>query len=315
MNRNNHAAGDSHAGTAMYRAPSASATPMPPRACDCHTHIFGPASRYPYAAERHYTPGEASVRQLLALHDSLGIERVVIVQPSPYGTDNRCTLDAVAALNADGADRARAVVVVDGQTTGQALRAMHAQGARGVRINLETRGANDPAAAGAALREVAGRVADLGWHVQMYTNPLVVVRLADIIDRLPVPVVLDHHAGMRVADPAHQAVRGALIDLIAGGNVYVKLSAPHRASSQPNHADLQPLVDAFLGCRPDRMVWGTDWPHPGAWPGIKRNPATMEPFHPVDDSAALRLARQWISDPAGFAAVLAGNPGRLYAFP
>ncbi|HTK00954.1 MAG TPA: amidohydrolase family protein [Bordetella sp.] len=297
----------------MSTASSSSApTAMPPRACDCHTHVFGPASRYPYAADRHYTPGEASVAEMLALHSRLGIERVVIVQPSPYGTDNRCTLDAVTVLNADGADRARAVVVVDEQVTPQALRAMHAQGARGVRINLETSGANDPAAARAALESIAGKIADLGWHVQMFTNPHVIVNLADAIGRLPVPVVLDHHAGMRVADPSHQAARGALVDLIAGGNVYVKLSAAHRASALPDCADVQPLAQAFLQCRSDRMVWGTDWPHPGAWPGTARDPAVIERFHPIDDGAALERLRRWVPEADRFAAVLADNPARLY---
>jgi predicted TIM-barrel fold metal-dependent hydrolase len=286
--------------------------PIPAGACDCHTHVFGPAARYPYAHPRHYTPGDASVDDMLALHARLGIERVVIVQPSPYGTDNRCTLDAVAALNAGGADRARAVVVVDEHATPQTLRAMHAAGARGVRINLETNGSNDVSLARTLLEDIAARVADLGWHVQMFTNPPVIARLAETIDRLPVPVVLDHHAGMRIADPTHQAVLGTLMDLVAGGNVYVKLSAAQRASSMPDHADVAPLVDAFMQRRPDRMVWGTDWPHPGAWPGVKRDPAAIEPFHPVDDAAALDRLRRWIPDAARLAAVLAENPARLY---
>jgi predicted TIM-barrel fold metal-dependent hydrolase len=292
-------------------------------ACDCHTHVFGPAARYPYATPRHYTPGDASVEEMLALHAELGVERVVIVQPSPYGADNRCTLDAVARLNAGGADRARAVVVVDDQATAQTLRAMHAAGARGVRINLETHGSNDVALARAMLQDIAGRVADLGWHVQMFTNPRVIVSLADVIDRLPVPVVLDHHAGIQVADPSHQDKLAALMDLVAGGNAYVKLSAPHRASSMPDridgrtddgHADVKPLAEAFMRCRPDRMVWGTDWPHPGAWPGVKRDPDAIEPFHPIDDAAALQRLRRWIPDAARFAAVLAENPARLYGW-
>src|SRR6185369_10151526 len=139
---------------------------VPPGACDCHTHVFGPADRFPYASGRRYTPGDASIEDLEALHRALHIDRVVIVHPSPYAADNAVTIDAIRRMGA----RARGVAVIDEKTSDRELADMHAVGVRGVRVNLESFGESDPAVAGRALREAAERVAPLGWHVQTFTR-------------------------------------------------------------------------------------------------------------------------------------------------
>ncbi|MGB6104966.1 MAG: amidohydrolase family protein [Pusillimonas sp.] len=288
---------------------------MPAGACDCHTHIFGAPSRYPYTAERRYTPGRASMDAMSGLHHRLGIERAVVVQPSPYGSDNRCTLDAVRGRNVNGADLARAVVVIDEKESPVSLLDMHAAGARGTRINLETHGIHDASTARRILKNTAERVAAYGWHIQIYASLEVIVRMADVVDRLPVPVVLDHFAGLRIESDSYRANWAALLDLAAGGNVYIKLSAPHRASSTDAHADLAPLVKALVQRRGDRLVWGTDWPHPGSWPGVPRDPRQIEPFHPIDDESALRHLALWVGDQDAFDAILAGNAAQLYGWP
>ena len=287
---------------------------VPPFACDCHTHVFGPATRYAYAAGRQFTPGDASLEDLLQLQADLGLSRVVIVQPSSYGSDNRCTLDAVVALNKNAADRARAVVVIDEQTTDTELDDMHIQGARGVRLNLQTRGLNDVEAAGRMLIDASRRVERLGWHVQVFTNLKVIVGLSDVVGSLRTPVVFDHFAGARAAPALDQPGMDALMDLLRGGNVYIKLSAAQRTSSAPGFADVQPLARAWIASRPDRMLWGTDWPHPGVWPGIERDPGRIEPFHDVDDVAALNRLAAWAVEDDIFKAILVDNPARLYGW-
>lgn len=288
---------------------------MPAGACDCHTHVFGPAAAYPFADGRVYTPGPASIRQLRALHASLGISRVVVVQPSPYGADNRCTLDALSAYDPNDDDAARAVIVMDANTSPSRLREMGARGARGVRVNLKTGGQNDPDIARSLLHDAAGRVAALGWHVQVFTSLAVIAHLADDMARLPAPVVLDHYAGLRGEDGVHQQGYRVLLDLLATGNVYLKLSAAQRSSSAKDHEDMRPLVQGLVAHRCDRLLWGSDWPHPGPWPGVTRSADGIEPFHPIDDGQALARLAEWVSDQAAFDAILAGNAARLYGWP
>jgi len=266
------------------------------------------------AADRVYTPGLASAAQLAAVHRRLGMSRWVVVQPSPYGTDNRCTLDAVRAGNAGGADAARAVVVLDETDGPSELRAMHAAGARGARVNLETSGLHDPVQARAALENAARRVAPLGWHVQIYTNLRMVEQMADTIGRLPVAVVLDHFAGLRGEAGLNQPGLAVVLDLLAAGNLYVKLSAAQRASNAPDCADLRPLVRMLVERRNDRLLWGTDWPHPGAWPKVKRDPAVVEPFHPIDDERALARLAEWVPEQNRFERIVSTNPALLYGW-
>src|SRR3954451_11925815 len=182
-------------------------------ACDCHAHVFGPYDRFPLAADRPYTPPEAGLDELRAMHARLGGDRVVIVAASPYGTDNGALLDAVARLG----DAGRGVVALD--PNGQVdLEAMHAAGARGVRINLASVGAADPQAADAALRATGARVAPLGWHVDLHAGLDAIFALAETIAALPATTVIDHFG---LADPAagtEQPGFATLRDLAVAGH-------------------------------------------------------------------------------------------------
>ena len=288
---------------------------VPANACDCHVHVFGPVAQFPYWSGRTYLPGDASVEELLALQQALHLQRVVIVHPSPYGTDNRCSLDAVQRINAGTASTARAVVVIDPATISDAeLKAMHAGGVRGVRVNLESARQHDAEVAQRWLEDAAARVAHLGWHVQTYTNLPVIVELAEAIARLPAPLVIDHFGRAPAANGIAQPGFDVLIDLVGRGNTWVKLSAPHRISSAPDCNDVAPLARALIEANPARMLWGTDWPHPGGHPGSGRSPDLIEPFSPVDDGNALNRFARWVGDAARLRAILVDNPAQLYDF-
>jgi predicted TIM-barrel fold metal-dependent hydrolase len=282
----------------------------PAGACDCHTHVFGPPSTYPYAADRQYTPGLASAEDLLALQRALGLDRVVVVQPSPYGSDNRCTLDALRALG----DRARGVAVIDERTTDAQLRDMHAAGVRGIRINLETHGIADVDHSARQLAWAGARVAALGWHLQLYTNLSMVARLAPAIRALPTDVVLDHFGRATAALGTGQPHLDALLALLSEGRLWLKLSAPQRISQTPDDDATAQLSRFLIQARPDRMVWGSDWPHPGARAGQARDPSRIEDFNPVDDGHALNRLHRWTAGSDALGAILVDNPARLYDF-
>ena len=283
---------------------------LPPGSCDCHTHVFGPNDRYPLAENRQYTPGLATLEDMVRLHNQLGIERVVIVHPSPYGSDNSCTVDALLALG----ERGRGVVVIDEKTTDKELQVMHDAGARGIRINLETDGIHDPAFAKRQLLSAHERIKDLGWHIQLYTNLKVFASLEPVLDQLSVPVVLDHFCRAQAAMGPAQAHFDTLLKRVRQGQVWVKLSAPHRISNQPDCTDVAVMVDALINASPDRMLWGSDWPHPGAAPGQLRQRDVVESFNPIDDGRALNRLVEWVRDHNILKKILVDNPAKLYDF-
>jgi predicted TIM-barrel fold metal-dependent hydrolase len=287
---------------------SAVAFDVPKGACDCHTHVFGPDEKFPLSPERRYTPGAASIADLEALHRLLHIDRVVVVHPSPYGADNACTVDAVRRMGA----RARGVAVIDDKTSDAELATMHDAGIRGVRVNLESSGVNDPAAAGRRLQYASSRVARLGWHVQTYTNLAVLTPLTKAIMRLPTPLVVDHFGLAQAALGTAQPGFAELLSLLRSGKIYVKISAAYRISQMPDHADAAPMARAIIDANPDRVVWGTDWPHPGG--GSRGDPAAVEPFRGIDNGAALNRLASWTRDSKELAKILVDNPARLYQF-
>jgi predicted TIM-barrel fold metal-dependent hydrolase len=291
----------------LHQIPQSS---LPSGSCDCHTHVFGLPTQYPLSPDRQYTPGIAKLEDMLYLHNLLGIERVVIVQPSTYGADNRCTVDALQALGSRG----RGVAVIDPQTTDAELQAMHDAGVRGVRINLETDGIHDPASASRQLLWAQDRVKDMGWHLQLYTNLSVFASLERTLDQLRLPIVLDHYCRAQASLGPEQANFGGLLKRVRSGQAWVKLSAPHRISSTPDFADVADLVYALIEANADRMLWGSDWPHPGAPLGKVRHRDTVESFNPIDDGHAINRLMHWIKSPVTLAKVLVHNPGRLYGF-
>ena len=259
---------------------------VPRGACDCHVHVFGPAARYPLAPDRAYTPPEASLEDLLRAQEKLGMQRMVVVQPSVYGADNSCMLDALTALGR----RARGVAVVDEFSV---LEDLHAAGVRGVRVNLQTGNLRDPQ----LVARAAARVGLLGWHVQAFAR----IAILKVLKPLPTTLVIDHF-GL----PRDQADCEYLVRLIRTQDVYVKLSSPQRLPMDPG-----PLVQALVAAAPERCVWGSDWPHPvsGA-----HNPKAVQPFDEVDDVAALERLQEWIPDEKVLRKILVDNPVRLYEF-
>jgi len=284
---------------------------LPALACDCHVHVYGDLARYPLAPVRVFTPRTALLPQLVEHQQAIGFARVIVVTASIYGFDNRCTIDAVGALG----DAARGVAVIDpASVTDAELQAMHAAGIRGVRVNLETVGKSDPAAAGSVLRQTAARVAPLGWHVQTFTNVGVITALQDLIVDLPAPLVIDHFGKVVAADGPDAPGMRVLCDLLRSGRVWLKMSSPHRISNLPDFADVEPVVQALLAANADRLVWGSDWPHSGAWPGVPFANANFNEFHSIDDGHAVNRLRRWLGSALHQRKVLADNPARLYGF-
>ncbi len=280
--------------------------PVPPGACDCHVHVIGDPDVYALAPDRTYTPPQAPVEALLALHDALHIERVVVVQPSIYGTDNGCMIDALHQLGS----RARGIAVIGDDTTDRELDDMQRAGVRGVRLNLETVAQDDPAAAREKFWAAGARISGRDWHIQCYTRLSVIEALKAEFGMLPVPVVFDHFGGAQAA--GGQPGFDTLLALVRAGIVYVKLSAVYRVSKQPGWGDAAPLARALIEARPDRMLWGSDWPHTNRIAG--RGIDQMTPFSSIDDGAALNLLASWAPDPALRRQILVDNPARLYGF-
>ncbi len=286
---------------------------VPRGACDCHVHVFGDPAKFPFAEKRVYTPPQASVEQLIELQRDLRLDRVVVVQPSVYGADNACTVDAVRRMGA----RARGVAVIDKSTSRKALEEMAGAGIRGVRLNLETNTAGqfDPADAKAVLDATAEQIRGLGWHVQIYARTAVIAGLKEHLARMPFPVVIDHFGRGNPAQGPSQSDFAAFTDLVKSGRVYVKISGAYRVSKMaPDFAEVTPLAQALVAANPDRIVWGTDWPHPNSDYGRGKPLTEISPPFPIDDGLLLNQLPKWVPDAAVRKKILVDNPARLYGF-
>ncbi|MCK1541148.1 amidohydrolase family protein [Bradyrhizobium sp. 179] len=285
----------------------------PAGATDCHVHVFEPG-RFPYAEPRTYTPGTASVEQLQSFRRGLEIDRLVLVQPSVYGDDNRCLLNALREL---GSDVARGVAVIDPTGIADAdLRTLKQGGVVGVRVNLNVKGEDRATAAIAAVSKAISRVAPVELAVQVYVDLPLVESLAETFAASPVPVILDHYAGADAARGLEQPGFAALLRLLDTGKVWIKLSAPYRASRRTTDYDeVALLARTLIAANPDRLVWASDWPHTGGGAERReRKPGEIEPFRPVDDAHLLSLLSSWTGDATALRKILVDNPARLYGF-
>jgi predicted TIM-barrel fold metal-dependent hydrolase len=284
---------------------------VPADACDCHTHIFGDPARFPFAPGRTYTPESASVDEMRKLHRALHIGRVVIVQPSVYGTDNACTLEAMRQL----APKARGVAVIDDRISELALGEMDRNGIRGVRINLATAGQTDPDVGRRRFEATVERIRNRKWHIQMYTQLSVIEAMRKEIAASPVPVVLDHFGGAQAAPALAQQGFDVLLDLVRTGRAYVKLSAPYRSSNAaPDYADMGPLAQALIRANVHRVLWGTDWPHPDTSQVSGRKPTDISPLRQIDDGRGFNQFALWAPDAGDRKTILVDNPVMLYGF-
>jgi predicted TIM-barrel fold metal-dependent hydrolase len=302
-------------GTNVFASASQPSTPVnfdvPAGACDTHTHVFGDPQRFPLAAARNYTPEPASVEEMRALHRALHTGRVVIVHPSVYGTDNSCTLDGMKQLGSIS----RGIAVIDEKTPESALDEMDRAGIRGIRINLETAGQSDPAVARQRFQVAVDRIKNRGkWHIQVYTRLSVIEGIKEMVMAGPMPVVFDHFGGAQAALGVSQPGFDTLLNLVRTGKAYVKLSAPYRSSTQaPDYADVAPLAKALIAANPQRMLWGSDWPHPAS-PVAHRPVTEITPLWQVDDGRILNQFAVWAPDAALRKTILVENPVKLYGF-
>jgi predicted TIM-barrel fold metal-dependent hydrolase len=302
--------------TSKARARAAQpATPInfdiPAHACDCHTHIHGDPQRFPFFAGRVYTPEPASPEEMAALHKALHVERVVIVTPSVYGTDNSSTLFGMKARGAT----ARGVAVIDDKTTEAELDIMQAEGFRGIRINLATGGINDPNVGRARFTTAVERMKARGWHVQLYTTPAMISAIKDLVLASPVPAVFDHFGGLEASLGLEQPGFTDLIALVKSGKAYVKISGAYRSSKlAPDYQDMVPYARALIAANADRIVWGTDWPHPDSSRVEGRKPTDIAPLYQIDDGRLLNQLPVWAPDADVRKKILADNPARLYGF-
>jgi predicted TIM-barrel fold metal-dependent hydrolase len=283
---------------------------VPAGACDCHVHVFPDEARFPFFSGRTYTPPPASIGQLLDLQDSLNMDRVVIVTPSVYGNNNDVTLYAIEKL---GKHRARGVGVVADDASAEEIRKLKQAGISGLRINLEAGGIKDPAVAAKRLQQAVQLVADQGMHLQIYASLSLIAALEKELSNLPVPAVFDHFAGAQASKGITQPGFESVLALVKAGKAYVKLSAPYRSSTDaPDYADVTPFALALIQANPERMLWGTDWPHPGK-PGIVAATEITTPF-PVDNGHMLNLFAQWAPTQTLREQILVKNPAELYGF-
>jgi predicted TIM-barrel fold metal-dependent hydrolase len=291
--------------TVPYEAPN---FPVPKGACDSHVHVFD-SSRFPFAPDRVYTPDEAPLSELEKHQRRLHMQRVVLVQPSPYGTDNRCMLDALGRL---GPKVARGIAVVGPDATTQSLKQLYASGVRGLRANIETYGNADASKLASAVQTLTQQAGAAGLHVQMYASLKVITALTQTLLASPVPVVLDHFAKIQASAGLEQPGWSDLLKLLESGRIYIKLSALYRVSTAPGYADVAPFVRKLAEVRPDRLIWASDWPHTMPAPGEVRKRDAIEYFRVEDDGRALNLVMGWLKSPKLIHQVLVDNPTRLF---
>ena len=284
---------------------------VPAHACDCHTHIHGDPEKFPFFSGRVYTPEPASPEEMAALHQALHIERVVIVTPSVYGPDNSATLFGIKARGAN----ARGVAVIDDKTPESDLDAMNDAGIRGIRLNLATGGVSDPNIGRQRIAVAIERVKSRNWHVQMFTSLAMISAIKDLVAASPVPVVFDHFGGARGALGPEQPGFADLLALVRLGKAYVKISGAYRASAlAPDYTDVIPLAQALIAANADRIIWGTDWPHPNSTTPPGRKTTELTPLFQIDDGPLLNQLAVWAPDAAIRNRILVDNPARLYGF-
>lgn len=280
---------DPHTKTPAFR--------MPPGACDAHCHIFGPGDKYPYAPGRSYTPPDAPLAAFQALHKKLGVSRAVIVNASVHGTDNRVALDAIAQSN--GAYRA--VANLDGAATERDFQMLNDGGFRGCRFNFVRHLGGTPEKS--VFERLVAMAAAVGWHIDVHFDAIDLVEYAPMLMNLPVPYTVDHMGRVRAADGLDQKPFAALIDLMQRDEkCWVKVCGCERVSSEgPPFHDAVPFARKVVETAPDRVFWGTDWPHPN----VKVMP---------NDGDLVDLVPLFAPEPELQQKILVDNPARLFGF-
>jgi D-galactarolactone isomerase len=269
----------------------------PPDACDCHLHIYDP--RFPMAWPKLRATPDASAAEYSLLQKRLGTSRAVVVQPAAYGTDNRGTVAAVEAL---GRERTRAIAVLHPTVTDAELKALDAGGVRGLRFTQ-----HDPTTAVTSadmIEPLARRIQDLGWHTQLHLKGEQIVEMQALIEGLPGTLVFDHMGRLPQPEGASHPAFAIIARLVEAGRAWVKLSGPYLDTQvgSPRYADSTRVAREFVKLAPERMVWGSDWPHP-----------TERDVKP-DDAILLDLLQEWAREEETRQRILVENPATLYKF-
>lgn len=269
---------------------------LPSGACDSHCHVFGPPDVFPYSPKSSYIPVDAPVETLVQRHDYLGLERAVIVQASCHGTDNRAMLNALVRYPA----RYRGVAILDAEVSAAELSTMHNQGVRGVRFNfvkrLKARQSLDD------RRNIIAKITELGWHIVVYLEPDDLDEVEDFLQTVSIPVVFDHMGRI----PVNDGIKGDYFLrftrlLEANQNYWVKVSCPERLSIQgPPYSDVDEIARKLIEVAEDRVLWGTDWPHPNM------------KSHIPDDGLLVDRLSIICPNPENLKRLLVTNPSRLY---
>ncbi len=282
------------------RNPRKPALELPAGAIDTHVHVF--ESRYRKSPSRGYNPPDSTLADLVHLHQTLGIDRVVFTQPSTYGVDNSAIMDGMAKLNAETPDRARAIVAFTMDFTDEQIAEADAAGARGVRLNMDNKG-------GMPLElnqipELAARIAAFNWHIEFLFPGKDILDLMPVFRALTVPMSIAHFAYQ--AATAGVDARGfqSLLDLVRDGNCWIKISGANRVSETdlPPYDDVKPMAEALIEAAPDRIVWGTDWPHPNKY---EVNP---------NDGDLVDAFGDWVRDETMRRKIMVETPEQFYRF-
>jgi predicted TIM-barrel fold metal-dependent hydrolase len=278
-------------------APRAPAFKAPALTCDAHCHIFGPVDRYPYAERRPYTPPEAPLSAFKALHARIGVERAVIVNATPYGRDNTVMLDAIA----QSGGRYRGIGNVDDRITDRELEILDSGGVDGCRFTFLSRLGGRPDMA--AFDRIVARIAPFGWHVDLYVQAALLDELVPRLEALPVPYVIDHMGVVDASAGLEQPAFRKLLSLVGHDEkCWVKITGPERISrTGPPFHDAVPFARRILETAPDRVIWGTDWPHPN----VKVMP---------NDGDLVDLIPLFAPEPELQQKILVDNPARLFEF-
>lgn len=269
---------------------------VPANACDCHAHIFGPSRLYPFSPERSYTPEDCTLEEYRSLLSTLGFTRAVIVQGGPHGTDNRVTLNAISRIGG----HARGVAVIRPGLSPSQLASMHEAGIRGCRLSTVVRGG----AGTEHLEALAAETHALGWHILMHLNKSIeLVELEPRLRALETPFVLDHLGRVRGDEGVDSPAFKVLMKLLDTGRCWVKLASLYRLSSKPYpHEDMLEMIRRVVDARPDRIIWGSNWPHP-IYPGSMPNDGDLVDLIPL-----------WVPAQEQQYKLLVENPAVLYGF-
>ena len=283
----------------------------PVNSCDSHLHVVGPQVNYPLTAKRAFTPPDAPLPDLIAMHKRLGIDRLVLIQTSVFGYDNRCMLDGLSQLG----KRARGVVIVPDNISTTELDDMHRLGVRGIRINIT----EEPH----SVAEIALKIASTvklcqrnDWHLQIFLRADRLTELASTLAKLPIDCVIDHFGLIPPQDVPH-AAENALVELLEVGRIWVKISGAYRVGDETNNDFNDPKIGAmarrFFRANPERVVWGTDWPHTPVHGAVAVDDQES-PYRDIDPANLLEELRLWFNETSAMEQILVHNPAKLYAF-